>query len=268
MPTSLTTVQNLLNEKSTNLHLSCRQGYYTLPERECTIETRHRRAKVAAQMWPIAVRYGLDIAKLPFVRMVAVTGSLTVDNVDAGDDIDYLIVTEPDRLWLCRAMVIQFVVKAARQHGHTLCPNYFLTERALVLSQQNLFTAHEIAQMVPITGLATYNRLRELNAWALEFLPNARGQPRNVYTGGLPRRRASLLAETILRTPAADHLENWERNRKIRKLSQQAAPSQQSEIAFCTEWCKGHFESHDRSIMDAFISRLWAIEAKGALRVT
>jgi hypothetical protein len=263
MPASLDTVQNLLNDKSTDMHLSYRRGYYTLPEREFTIETRRRRAEVAAQMWPLAVRYGLDIARLPFVRMVAVTGSLTVDNVDTGDDIDYLVITEPDRLWLCRAVIIQFVVKAAEQRGHTLCPNYFLTEQALVLPQQNLFTAHEIAQMVPIAGLDIYNRLRQLNDWVFKFLPNARGQPRRVHIGESPRRTASLLAEAILRTPAAALLENWEMNRKIRKLSQQAQSNQQREITFCAEWCKGHFESHGKFIMEAFSTRLGAIEAKG-----
>jgi hypothetical protein len=264
VPASLDAVQHLLSNKSTGMYLSYRQGYYTLPERECTVETRHRREKVASQMWPIAVDYGLQIARLPFVRMVAVTGSLTVDNMDAGEDIDYLVVTEPGRLWLCRAMIIQFVVKAAGQRGHTLCPNYFLTKRALVLSQQNLFTAHEIAQMVPIAGLGIYNQLRQLNAWVLKFLPNARGQPRQVHTGESPGGRASLLAETILSAPPVGLLENWEMNRKIKKLSQQAQSSKNSEIAFCAEWCKGHFESHGKLIMEAFSSRLGAIEAKGA----
>jgi hypothetical protein len=40
---------------------------------------------VASRMWPQAARYAQAIARLPFVRLVALTGALTMDNVDPGD---------------------------------------------------------------------------------------------------------------------------------------------------------------------------------------
>ena len=80
-----------------------------------TIDNYEKTLKMSAQ----AVRYGLTIARLPFVRMVAVPGALTMDNVEPGDDVDYLIVTAPDRLWLCRAVVIELVVKPAARRPRT-----------------------------------------------------------------------------------------------------------------------------------------------------
>jgi len=71
-------------------------------------ELRKRRAEVAARLWPEAIRCGRSVGRVPFV-MVAVTGALAMDNVDEGADLDYLIVTEPGRVWLCRLLIVQLV---------------------------------------------------------------------------------------------------------------------------------------------------------------
>jgi len=258
MPASLDTIRAVLGHKQLiPRQLTCQQGYFTLRGREFIVETRLRRAQVAAHMWPRAMRYGSFIAGLPFVRMVTVTGALTMDNVEPGDDIDYLIVTEPGRLWLCRAMVIVLVKIAARQ-GDILCPNYLLTERALVFHERNLFTAHEVTQMVPLAGLETYRRLRQLNAWTAHFLPNAHDPPRHVNPIPLPRQPVRTLTEAALRTPIGDRLEQWEMKRKMLKFSQQHI--HQGNAALSPDWCKGHFNSHDQHILSTFVKRLQTIE--------
>src|SRR5690242_6496231 len=119
--------------------LSCRDGFYTLRGREGLVAVRDRRAAIAARLWPAALTYGRLIAGLPFVRMVAVTGSLAWDNVDDGGDIDYLIVTEPGRLWVCR-WLSALVGRAARLEGVILCPNYVISTRALALADRSLYT--------------------------------------------------------------------------------------------------------------------------------
>src|SRR5207302_681992 len=163
-PTSRGTVRGVLTSSKLIPRVLNRSGrYLTLVGREATIETRRRRAAVSSAYWRRAIRYGRLIGGLPFVRMVAVTGGLAMDNV-ADDDIDYMVVTAPGRLWLCRALVVG-LVRAAELRGVTLCPNYFLSERALALDEQNLFTAHEVTQMVPLTGSPIYERFRALNQW-------------------------------------------------------------------------------------------------------
>lgn len=230
--------------------------YYTLPGREAIVETRLRRAHTSAALWEKAIFWGHRIASLPFVRMVAVTGALSVDNSEAGDDLDYLIVTEPGRLWLCRGMVIALVRLAARQ-GDIICPNYFISERALVVKEHNLYTAHEMAQMVPLTGYTLYQRMRELNPWVEEWLPNAVGLPRPMPTNLATGPRWRPLAETLLRSPLGSWLERSEMQRKLKKLSQQgAASANPEESEFGPDWCKGHFHAHGQQTARALSSRL------------
>ena len=96
-------------------------AYVTLVGREQLVERRRDSAERGARLWPQAARYGALLARFPFVRLVAVSGALAVDNAGVNGDIDYFIVTEPDRLWLCRGLVIGVVRWVARQ-GITLCP--------------------------------------------------------------------------------------------------------------------------------------------------
>jgi hypothetical protein len=236
--------------------LEFHQGYVTLAGRESLVPTRRRRAAEARRLWSRAERYGRAIASLPFVRMVAVTGALAMDNVERDDDIDYLVVTEPDRLWLCRALVVA-IVRAAARRGDVVCPNYFLSERALELRERDLFTAHELAQMVPLCGLETYARMRRLNEWVAEFLPNAAGPSRSATNGSAPGQRLRGLAEAALRTPLGERIDTWERTRKMRKFEGQAAGH--TEARFSADWCKGHFDDHGQRIMAELVKRLQAL---------
>ncbi|GBD09926.1 hypothetical protein HRbin22_02188 [Candidatus Thermoflexus japonica] len=250
-PASLAEVSERITQSPwLRARITCHDGMWTLRGREDLVRLRQRRTAIAARLWPDALRYGRILATLPYTRMVAVTGALAMDNVEEEDDIDYLIVTTPGRLWLCRAMAIGVVRWAARR-GRTLCPNYFLSERALVLEDRNLFTAHELAQMIPIAGLAVYQRMRALNPWTARFLPNAWGPPWSVEVAPAIRRELTACLEALGHMPPGDWLEAWERQRKIRKFS--ARPAE--EVRFDADHCQGHFDGHGRRTLTAFAER-------------
>ena len=235
--------------------MSSFSGFYTLPGREGIVETRRRRAENSAHLWTKANSYGHLIARLPFVRMVAVTGALAMDNAQPDDDIDYLIVTAPGKLWLCRAIVIALVRGAARR-GDTICPNYFLSERALDFFQRSLYTAHELVQMVPLSGQGVYERIRKLNTWSSRFLPNAEGQPLNSHSGQETQDLQPLFTfvKSALMSPITSWLEQWEMNRKVKRFQGQVRGG--AEVSFCADWCKGHFDGHGEETMRAFATRL------------
>src|SRR3989442_7358156 len=240
--------------------LRLREGFYTLVGREGLVDVRRRRAACAERLWPRAVSFGRIIAGLPFVRMVAVTGSLAWDNVERGSDIDYVVVTEPGRVWLCR-WLIAALVRLVRLGGVRLCANYVLSTRALGLDDRNLYVAYELARMTPIAGRGTYRRMRRANAWSEAYLPNAMQPPRPPVAEVPPTprwlsralARVARLGERALRSPVGSVLERFEMTYRVGKRTRKQGRS--AEAAFGPDWFKDHSGYRQRALA-VFAARL------------
>ena len=63
-------------------HLEQRDNYLCINGREEIFEIRTRRHRASPPRWTAARRYARALSRWPFVRMVAVCGSLAMDNVD------------------------------------------------------------------------------------------------------------------------------------------------------------------------------------------
>jgi hypothetical protein len=230
------------------------RGLVHLPGRGAIVATRERRVAASARLWADARRWGGVVARLPLVRGVAVTGALAMDNAEPGGDVDLFVLARPGRVWTCRALVIA-VVRLAALRGVRLCPNFVLGTDHLALAQRDLFTAHEIAQMVPIARTAWLDAFFAANAWTLAILPNAgpsTSAPR-AAAGPLVRAAGAVLASRVL-----DPLERWEMRRKIRRLEARAR-REGGTVAFSAHECRGHFAAHDVRVRAAFAARMAAL---------
>jgi hypothetical protein len=216
-------------------------------------DIRRERAAASANLWPVAKRYGARIARLPFVRLVGVTGALAMNNARPDDDIDLFILAQPGRLWLCRLLVLGVVKLAARQ-GYVVCPNFLLSTDHLRLSERNLFTAHEVVQMVPVERNRWYGAFIEANGWVADFLPNAFADGTEVRPGSM-RRMPARLAAGLLSARVFDPVERWEMRRKVRRLSKRLE-HEGGNVAFSEDECRGHFAAHDARILAAYRQRL------------
>jgi hypothetical protein len=229
-------------------------GYYALAGRLWTVAERQRRAAISARLTGRLWLYTKVLKYLPFVRMVALTGSLSMQNVDGRVDIDLMVITAVGRVWLGRAAVI-LVVRLARLAHDSLCPNFVVAENALELGDPSIYGAHELAQMVPLCGRDMYHHLWASNPHLTRHLPNARARP-------MPDERLQPLAqavkqgaERLLGGAVGDWLERWERRRKIARLNgQQATPT--AEIVLSADQCKGHFDRHRARVLAAYQDRL------------
>jgi hypothetical protein len=230
--------------------------YWFLADREHLVALHQEREFFSQGLWPTAWRYGHLIAALPFVRLVAVTGSLAMNNV-AGphDDVDYLIVVQRGRVWLTRGLVI-LVVRLAEQRGAHLCPNYILGEHCLQQDERNLFTAHELVQVVPLYGLDTYHRLLDSNSWIARYLPNALPLRAGGREIGRITRYGQRLSEAVLNSRLGDAVEGWERKRKIRRLRCEAVQWGGTGAIFTADLCKGHLDDHAAAVRQQYASRI------------
>jgi len=155
--------------------------YYFLKGREKTVSLRLKRERYSKKKMETAKKIAGILAKIPFVKMVGVTGALSMNNSTKDDDIDLMIITSRDRLWTTRffcVFILELMGKRRRpkdkKYRDKICLNMFLDERALRLEKRNLYTAHEVVQMKMVFNRGgCYERFMAENEWVLNYLPNS-----------------------------------------------------------------------------------------------
>lgn len=224
--------------------------------REALFALRHDREAAARRLWPEAQRYALALAHLPFVHMVALTGALAMRNPSSThDDLDYLIVTRPGRVWLARLACVA-LVRWVKRRGTVICPNFVLAEDALAQARRDVYIAHEVAQAVPLFGAALYTRLRDENRWTFAHLPNAVGalHEGDIRSLGRAGRRLKQICEWVLGGRIGDRIEAWERARKTRRFAAMQQPAPAARVD--STQVKGHFNDHGGAVLSKYHARL------------
>ncbi len=154
--------------------------YFFLRGRKGIVALRKKREQSSASKLKFAEKIAGILRLIPWIKLIGVTGALAMSNAEKEDDIDLLIITSKNRLWLTRGLVVSFLrlVGVYRQPGKIkdkICPNMLLDEEHLALpeKERDLFSAHEVLQMKPLWQKeGTYQRFVRANQWSQEFLPN------------------------------------------------------------------------------------------------
>ncbi|MFQ6002788.1 MAG: hypothetical protein ACE5KJ_03495 [Candidatus Zixiibacteriota bacterium] len=143
---------------------------------------RKKRERWSQKKMEIARRVANWLRFIPTIKMVAVTGALAMNNSQKEDDIDLLIVTTKNRLWLTRLLTVFLAELVARRRRpgdsevrDKICLNMFLDENHLAVpkKEQDLFSAHEVCQLKLLWEKdETYQRFLRSNQWVERYLPN------------------------------------------------------------------------------------------------
>jgi len=153
--------------------------YFFLPGRKEITKVRLAREAISKKKWELARLAGERIKKFPTVLAVFVTGSLAMNNAQVDDDIDLMVVTSANSLWITRVLTNLLFFFQRRLPGQKtapdrLCFNLWLDEKNLHITPRDLYRAHEILQAKIVWDKGNIaSRFLTANPWIHDFLPNA-----------------------------------------------------------------------------------------------
>ena len=119
------------------------------------------------------------LQKIPWIKMIAVTGSAANYNNEKNSDLDLLFVTAKNRVWLTRGFVfltLKLTNKIPKNsEEREICPNIFIDETHLSWpkKKRNLYIAQNIVSMQPLTNREnTYFKFVDSNRWIKGYYTN------------------------------------------------------------------------------------------------
>jgi len=148
-------------------------NFYTLKNDLGIAKRRSAGNKKAAELIQVAKRVGSFLIRFPYVRGIGISGSLSKNFADEQSDIDLFIITAGNRLWVART-ILHFFKKMTFlvNKQHLFCMNYFIDEQALEIVEKNIYTAIEVATLIPIEGDTAFEKFYSANTWTRQYLPN------------------------------------------------------------------------------------------------
>ncbi len=154
------------------------RGLFYLKSRKNTVLIRRKRMNISKKKHKKAAFYLWLLKLIPSVKFVAISGALAMDNSTENDDIDFLIISSKKTLWTTRLLsnliLLPFKRKpTSKKQKDKACLNIFIDEQDLKIQDQNLYSAHELAQLKPLyTRKNEYLKLIKANNWVYKYLPN------------------------------------------------------------------------------------------------
>lgn len=173
LPASTNDVEKAVSELLETGLIHSYSGFYFLKDQDASIvQERKDKEQRAISEFQKSQKYTRLISRFPFVKAVCISGSLSKGVMEADGDVDYFIITEKGRLWICRSMLIAFKKIFLLNSRKYFCTNYFVDTEHLVIPDKSIFTATEINYLKPVCNELLVDKMRAENNWTMQFTPN------------------------------------------------------------------------------------------------
>ncbi len=222
------------------------------------IEQVHRRMegnRMAKNIMPKAHKVAKFIAKFPYVEGVSLSGALSKGYYDDDGDIDFFIITKPNRLWIARTLLILYKKIFLLNSKKYFCVNYFISSNNLKISEQNRFTATEMVTLIPVYGKSVFTSFIEENTWTKDYFPNI--SPSDFSTTNDQNKVwLSLLIQSILNTGAGDFLDDFFRKITLKKWYSKFGYMQKDDFKIALKSTKNVSKHHPQNFQKKVIDLL------------
>lgn len=131
--------------------------------------------------WPEAARLVRTLEWIPWIHSIWITGSVAARSARPDDDVDIMIITQPNRLWLTRLIAVIVSKFVGRYRARTAdseipsvqplrwCFNVWVESSAvhLLAETPSLYVARELIQATPILCRSRFEleRVMEWHEW-------------------------------------------------------------------------------------------------------
>ena len=227
--------------------IESRDGLFFPAGRSDLLATRSRREELSRTLLERDQGIVRLVSRMPFVRMVALSGSLAHLNAEGSADLDLFVITAPRRVWCVTLAVL--VLSRLFGWRRRLCLNYVVSENTMKIVPEDLFTANQIIHLRPAYGRDVFTRFWYTNQFVRNFYPNCR------LKNDLEKRSRDFkrLLEGILAVGVAPLAERFARSFYGWHLRRKSASWQsRDEVRLDAECLKLHTSSHRARTLERF----------------
>jgi len=119
-------------------NIESEDGFYFLSGRGSLVRVRQKRTEEVGLKLGMAEKMAKLLRIIPTIQLVGLTGGLAMGNAEAGDDIDFFIISSAGVLWMTRLLAtILMDLTGLRRHpeereiGNSICLNMKFHDRIL-----------------------------------------------------------------------------------------------------------------------------------------
>lgn len=179
--------------------------FWFLTPRDNKIDRRKAASEQAQKHLKKAHQVGRLINRFPYVRGVAISGSLSKGVLYNDSDFDFFIITDADRLWIARTILILYKKLFLLNSRKYFCVNYFIDTNHLEIEEQNIFTATELFTLLPISG-DVFQTFYSNNDWVQRHFP---GYESEKQVDQVQKRWLSKTIMYTLKGTLGEQLDTW-----------------------------------------------------------
>ena len=159
-------------------HIEQKEDFYFLRGHQNLVEMRKNHQAVLQKLQKKVHHYLPFIQLIPYVRMVAVCNTLAMGTANSQSDIDLLIVTAPNRIFLARTLTtFLFSLLGIRRHGTKIagrfCLSFYMNEehtdlKNIMQNPDDIYLLYWFRTLKPVYGKEMYKKFIQSNNWINE----------------------------------------------------------------------------------------------------